>query len=89
MEADELEPPLPPPPPPQPIIEEDEGERMCRYCFDGEEYGERLSPCACAGGQKWVHLECLRKWQKEVVLTQPTHPKYHTDIDKERAVNKG
>ena len=31
---------------------------------------------------RWVHLECLRKWQKEVVLTQPTHPKYHTDIDK-------
>ena len=61
MEADELEPPLPPPPPPQPIIEEDEGERMCRYCFDGEEEGELIAPCACKGGQRWVHLECLRE----------------------------
>ena len=57
MEPDELEPPLPPPPPPQPIIEEEEGERMCRYCFDGEEEGELIAPCACKGGQRWVHLE--------------------------------
>ena len=54
MEPDELEPPLPPPPPPRPIIEEEEGERMCRYCFDGEEEGELIAPCACKGGQRWV-----------------------------------
>ena len=29
-----------------------------------------------------VHLECLREWQKSVLLTQPTHPKYHTSIDR-------
>jgi hypothetical protein len=26
-------------------------------------------------------VECLRKWQRQVVLDQPTHPKYHTKID--------
>lgn len=30
---------------------------------------------------EWVHLECLRTWQRSVVLTQPTHPKYQTNID--------
>ena len=30
---------------------------------------------------EWVHLECLRAWQRSVVLTQPTHPKYQTNVD--------
>ena len=40
---------------------EEEEERMCRYCFEGEEEGPLISPCACKGGQKWVHLSCLRR----------------------------
>jgi hypothetical protein len=36
----------------------------------------------CKGSNEWVHLACLRKWQKEVVLSSPTHPKYHTHIDR-------
>ena len=51
-----------------------EKEKMCRYCFDGEEDGELISPCACKGGQKFVHLNCLRRWQRRVLVTQPTHP---------------
>ena len=35
----------------------------------------------CKGSNEWVHLECLRTWQRTVVLTQPTHPKYQTSID--------
>ena len=87
MEPDELEPPLPPPPPPQPIIEEDEGERMCRYCFDGEEEGELIAPCACKGGQRWVHLECLRRWQRMVLVSQPTHPMFHGDDLRQQTCN--
>ena len=56
------------------------GASVCRFCFTSE--GDLISPCMCKGSNEWVHLECLRKWQKEVVLSQPTHPKYHTDIDK-------
>ncbi len=56
---------------------EDEEELMCRYCFDGEEEGELLSPCNCSGGQKWVHLACLRRWQRMVLVQQPTHPAFY------------
>jgi hypothetical protein len=26
-------------------------EKICRYCFDGEESGELISPCRCTGGE--------------------------------------
>ena len=34
----------------------------CRFCF--EERGDLVSPCACAGTAGYVHVECLRRWQK-------------------------
>lgn len=49
-------------------------EQMCRYCFAGIEEGPLISPCRCSGGQKFVHLHCLRRWQRSVVVSQPTHP---------------
>ena len=52
-------------------------ERICRFCFEDEtdRPDERLiAPCACKGGQKYVHLSCLRRWQRMVVVDQPTHP---------------
>jgi len=52
-------------------------ERICRYCFDGEDEGDLISPCKCAGGQKYVHLRCLRQWQRMVLVSQPTHPAFH------------
>ena len=55
-------------------------ESVCRFCFSSE--GELISPCMCRGSNEWVHLECLRQWQKNVVLTQSTHPKYQTSIDR-------
>eukprot|EP00931_Biecheleriopsis_adriatica_P047315 TRINITY_DN27260_c0_g1_i1.p1 TRINITY_DN27260_c0_g1~~TRINITY_DN27260_c0_g1_i1.p1 ORF type:complete len:509 (-),score=95.66 TRINITY_DN27260_c0_g1_i1:152-1678(-) len=54
-----------------------EEEVICRYCFGGEEDGELISPCKCAGGQKYVHLKCLRQWQRMVLVTQPTHPAFY------------
>ena len=59
--------------------EDEEEEALCRYCFDGEEYGELLSPCDCKGGQKYVHLDCLRRWQRMILVSQPTHPAFYKD----------
>jgi hypothetical protein len=62
-----------------PAAAEHEEEPVCRYCFEGAEEGELLSPCSCAGGQKWVHIACLRRWQRMVLVSQPTHPMYYRD----------
>lgn len=43
-------------------------EKVCRYCLEG---GEMISPCACSGGQKWVHFECLLRWQSALCGDQP------------------
>ena len=55
----------------------EEDDRMCRFCFCGAEEGELISPCRCCGDQKWVHSECLLRWQRAVLVTQPTHPSYY------------
>ena len=55
-------------------------EKMCRYCFCGTEEGELISPCECKGGQRYVHLHCLRRWQRMVLVSQPTHPVSVTSI---------
>jgi len=49
-------------------------ESLCRFCFMSR--GELVAPCLCKGSNEWVHLDCLRAWQKSVLLSQPTHPKY-------------
>ena len=60
------------------IINSDD--KICRYCLSNE--GELISPCQCKGTNKWVHLDCLKKWQKTSLLSQSTHPKYQTHIEK-------
>ena len=57
---------------------EDESGDVCRFCFNG---GDLVAPCACKGSTKYVHVSCLEQWQKSVLLTQSTHPKYQTQID--------
>mmetsp|Transcript_21799 Transcript_21799/g.36732 ORF Transcript_21799/g.36732 Transcript_21799/m.36732 type:complete len:555 (+) Transcript_21799:92-1756(+) len=56
-----------------------EEEKICRYCFDDNENESLISPCACSGGQKYVHLNCLRRWQRMVLVSQPTHPAFYED----------
>ena len=41
----------------------EEGDQ-CRICFSGAEDGKLIAPCKCAGTQRYVHEECLRKWQR-------------------------
>eukprot|EP00944_MAST-04C_sp_MAST-4C-sp1_P002899 g2899.t1 len=63
-------------------------EKMCRYCFCGTEEGnELISPCKCKGGQKWVHLECLRRWQRSVIISQPTHPAFYARDERQFICN--
>eukprot|EP00397_Hematodinium_sp_SG-2012_P032714 GEMP01034856.1.p1 GENE.GEMP01034856.1~~GEMP01034856.1.p1 ORF type:complete len:671 (+),score=174.86 GEMP01034856.1:42-2015(+) len=67
-----------------------DAESMCRFCFGEEEEGpggNLISPCKCTGGQKWVHLGCLRKWQRSVLVTQPTHPMFYEDDMRQRNCN--
>uniref|UniRef100_A0A061RWY6 Protein involved in mrna turnover and stability n=1 Tax=Tetraselmis sp. GSL018 TaxID=582737 RepID=A0A061RWY6_9CHLO len=52
---------------------------ICRYCFEGRDEGELISPCKCSGGQKYVHLNCLRLWQRRVLVSQPTHPAFYEE----------
>ena len=54
--------------------DDDDEDELCRYCFDGDDFGPLISPCNCKGGQKWVHLSCVRRWQRMVLVSQPTHP---------------
>mmetsp|Transcript_4766 Transcript_4766/g.7234 ORF Transcript_4766/g.7234 Transcript_4766/m.7234 type:complete len:431 (+) Transcript_4766:101-1393(+) len=58
---------------------DDNEEKLCRYCFGDETDGPLISPCQCSGGQKYVHLDCLRRWQRMVIVNQPTHPAYYED----------
>eukprot|EP01060_Flectonema_neradi_P015342 TRINITY_DN21985_c0_g1_i1.p1 TRINITY_DN21985_c0_g1~~TRINITY_DN21985_c0_g1_i1.p1 ORF type:complete len:493 (+),score=90.36 TRINITY_DN21985_c0_g1_i1:70-1479(+) len=69
------------------VIDDDDDEKMCRYCFGDDEDGPLISPCACKGGQKYVHLECLRRWQRMILISQPTHPAYWEDDERHRLCN--
>ena len=39
--------------------EEDDDEPTCRICFGGEEDGELIEPCRCAGSMALIHRSCL------------------------------
>lgn len=67
--------------------EQEEEEKLCRYCFEGPEVDELISPCRCAGGQKYVHLKCLRRWQRAVLVSQPTHPDFYDSDTRQRICN--
>lgn len=64
-----------PPPLPDremPVLSSDDAEianAICRFCFEGSSTSENslVAPCNCAGGSRWVHLECLRQWQRQQV----------------------
>lgn len=62
-------------------------EQICRFCFEGPEVGELISPCRCSGGQKYIHLQCLRLWQRAVLVSQPTHPDLYDNDTRQRICN--
>ena len=64
---------------------EEEEEPTCRFCFDvATPDDELITPCLCKGDQKYIHISCLRKWQRSVLVSQPTHPAfYQRDVRQE------
>lgn len=62
----------------------------CRICFMGASDGEGndlVSPCKCEGSQKWVHLHCLRRWQRAVQLEGSNHPEDAQREERHRICN--
>jgi len=64
-------------------IENDtDSDKICRYCLSAE--GEFIAPCNCMGSQKWVHRECLMKWQRACQIRKSTHPWYREQTNPEK-----
>ncbi|GMH97579.1 hypothetical protein TrST_g6741 [Triparma strigata] len=57
----------------------DSDEPLCRFCFEGVSEGPLIQPCNCSGSSAYLHLTCLRKWQRMVVVDQHTHPAFYED----------
>lgn len=87
VQAAKTEPPSKVPKFEEQVLEDEDEERICRYCFEGDESGELISPCICSGGQKFVHLSCLRMWQRAVLVSQPTHPDLYGVDSRQRVCN--
>lgn len=41
---------------------------------DESDGNDLISPCICQGSQKYIHISCLRTWQRSVLLNQHNHP---------------
>ena len=39
----------------------------CRICLEQDSAPKLIAPCACTGTQKFVHRDCLAKWQKVII----------------------
>ena len=52
-----------------------EDDRACRYCFESHE--PLISPCECRGDQRYVHPECLRQYQRILLVNEPVHPQLY------------
>jgi hypothetical protein len=47
-----------------PRADDDNEEPICRFCFEGGgASAPLLSPCACAGSARCVHVACLDRWR--------------------------
>ena len=43
----------------------DHGPNMCYVCYDESEEGNPLiSPCKCSGDTKYIHVDCLKRWNR-------------------------
>eukprot|EP01084_Bolivina_argentea_P072244 131207_1 len=43
---------------------DDDEDKVCRYCLDGNNATNLISPCDCEGTSKYVHQDCLAQWIK-------------------------
>ena len=42
----------------------EEEEKRCRVCLEGEANGPLVQPCACRGSAQWIHVHCLEQWRR-------------------------
>jgi len=66
---------------------DDDDMPLCRYCFDGIEAGELVSPCNCRGGAEHVHRSCLEQWvlERGLGVCEVCRAPYKEDALTERA----
>lgn len=57
-------------------------ESLCRYCFEDGTDEKLIAPCLCCGDQRYVHLSCLRRWQRMVLVDTPAHPIFWTEDER-------
>ena len=50
----------------QATAEERQAGAICRVCFEAGS-GVLITPCACTGTQQWIHVHCLRQWQRSLL----------------------
>ena len=70
--------------------DDDEEQPTCRFCFEPakpDEDDPLLSPCACRGGQAFIHASCLLRWRRMVVVNAPTHPAYWNEDTRHNVCN--
>jgi len=58
------------------------GAPRCRFCFEGDESEELISPCACSGSQGHVHLKCLHQWQAHRMLETASRERHNPGSDR-------
>ena len=59
------------PSPPPACIPCPDPDALCRFCFDESTPSNPLiTPCSCSGSSAYLHLSCLRKWQRMVLIDQ-------------------
>lgn len=46
------------------LDDEEDNDKICKYCLDGKNQIDLISPCDCEGTSKYVHQECLAQWIK-------------------------
>ena len=39
-------------------------EKTCRLCWEDEDDGPLVQPCACCGTAQWIHEHCLEQWRR-------------------------
>ena len=65
---------------PRPELREATAEEMasgatCRFCLEAGCEGEEklVAPCSCQGTMLWVHVACLRRWQRASMAALTGH----------------
>lgn len=54
---------------------------ICRFCLESDHVEKLISPCNCSGSQKFVHLECITRWQETKLKKVFSYPEIYDFTD--------